>query len=138
MEKLPLIEKYRRPYTIQQPTKYLITESEIQKDKFSSLKNYDNAISYYTKGINNDKSNVNFLIKRAICYLAKGFFPLALRDALKTIELAPKFSKGYYIASLSYLEMYDIEKAEKFSKEKNQKLISLIEKRKKEIKLKSN
>ena len=137
MEKLPLIEKYRRPYTIQQPTKYLITESEIQKDKFSSLKNYDNAISYYTKGINNDKSNVNFLIKRAICYLAKGFFSLALRDALKTIEIAPKFSKGYYIASLSYLEMYDIEKAEKYSKEKNQKLISLIEKRKKEIKSKS-
>ena len=69
--------------------------------------------------------------------LAKGFFSLALRDALKTIELAPKFSKGYYIASLSYLEMYDIEKAEKFSKEKSQKLISLIEKRKKEIKLKT-
>ena len=137
MEKLPLIEKYRRPYTIQQPTKYIISESEIQKDKFSSLKNYDNAISYYTKGIKNDKSNVNFLIKRAICYLAKGFFSLALRDALKTIEIAPKFSKGYYIASLSYLEMYDIEKAEKFSKEKNQKLMSLIEKRKKEIKSKS-
>ena len=137
MEKLPLIEKYRRPYTIQQPTKYIISESEIQKDKFSSLKNYDNAISYYTKGIKNDKSNVNFLIKRAICYLAKGFFSLALRDALKTIEIAPKFSKGYYIASLSYLEMYDIEKAEKYSKEKNQKLISLIEKRKKEIKSKS-
>jgi len=137
MEKLPLIEKYRRPYTIQQPTKYIISESEIQKDKFSSLKNYDNAISYYTKGIKNDKSNVNFLIKRAICYLAKGFFSLALRDALKTIEIAPKFSKGYYIASLSYLEMYDIEKAEKYSKEKNQKLMSLIEKRKKEIKSKS-
>ena len=33
--------------------------------------------------------------------------------------------------------MYDIEKAEKFSKEKSQKLISLIEKRKKEIKSKS-
>ena len=98
------------------------------------LKNNDKEISYYTKGLNNDKANVTFLIKRAISYLAKGFFSLALRDALKTIEIAPKFSKGYYIASLSYLEMYDIEKAEKFSKEKNQKLISLIEKRKKEIK----
>ena len=137
MEKLPLIENYRQPFTIQQPQKYIITEPEIQKNKFTNLKNYDNAISYYTKVINNDKSNITFLIKRAICYLAKGFFSLALRDALKTIELAPKFSKGYYIASLSYLEMYDIEKAEKFSKEKNQKLISLIEKRKKEIKNKT-
>ena len=137
MEKLPLIENYRRPYTIQQPTKYIITEPEIQKDKFSLLKNNDKEISYYTKGLNNDKANVNFLIKRAISYLAKGFFSLALRDALKTIEIAPKFSKGYYIASLSYLEMYDIEKAEKYSKEKNQKLMSLIEKRKKEIKTKT-
>ena len=137
MEKLPLIENYRRPYTIQQPTKYIMTEPEIQKNKFLSLKNHEKEISYYIKGLNNDKTNVNYLIKRAISYLAKGFFSLALRDALKTIEIAPKFSKGYYIASLSYLEMYDIEKAEKYSKEKNQKLMSLIEKRKKEIKLKT-
>ena len=45
MEKLPLIENYRRPFTIQQPQKYIITEPEIQKDKLSQFKNYDNAIS---------------------------------------------------------------------------------------------
>ena len=41
MEKLPLIENYRRPYTIQQPTKYIMTEPEIQKNKFLSLKNHE-------------------------------------------------------------------------------------------------
>ena len=49
--------------------------------------NYDRAINYYTRNINNDKDNTNFLIKRAICYLTKGYYTLALKDALKTIEI---------------------------------------------------
>ena len=55
MKKLPLIEPIKRPFTIQQPPKYCVSESENEKDKFNSLRNYDIAISYYTKGINNDK-----------------------------------------------------------------------------------
>ena len=62
MKKLPLIEPIKRPFTIQQPPKYCVSESENEKDKFNSLRNYDIAISYYTKGINNDKSNTTFLI----------------------------------------------------------------------------
>ncbi len=137
MKKLPLIEPIKRPCSIHKSQKICVNESENDKDKFNSLRNYDIAISYYTKGINNDKSNTTFLINRAICYLAKGFYTLALKDALKSIEIDPKFLKGYYIASLSYLEMYDIEKAEKFTKEKNQRLLSLIENKKKDIKIKS-
>ena len=137
MKKLPLIEPIKRPCSIHKSQKLCVNESENDKDKFNSLRNYDIAISYYTKGINNDKSNTTFLINRAICYLAKGFYTLALKDALKSIEIDPKFLKGYYIASLSYLEMYDIEKAEKFTKEKNQRLLSLIENKKKDIKIKS-
>ena len=137
MKKLPLIEPIKRPCSIHKSQKLCVNESENDKDKFNSLRNYDIAISYYTKGINNDKSNTTFLINRAICYLAKGFYTLSLKDALKSIEIDPKFLKGYYIASLSYLEMYDIEKAEKFTKEKNQRLLSLIENKKKDIKIKS-
>ena len=136
MKKLPLIEPIKRPCSIHKSQKLCVNESENDKDKFNSLRNYDIAISYYTKGINNDKSNTTFLIYRAICYLAKGFYTLSLKDALKSIEIDPKFLKGYYIASLSYLEMYDIEKAEKFTKEKNQRLLSLIENKKKDIKIK--
>ena len=135
MSKLPLIEPIKRPYTKTAPSKFLISNSE--KEKITSLRNYDIAINYYSKGITNDKKNPNYLIKRAICYLAKGFYTLALKDALKSIEIDKKFSKGYYIASLSYLEMYDVEKAEKYAKDKNQRLNYLIEKTKNDIKLKT-
>ena len=50
-------------------------------------KNYDIAIKYYTKKIIADKENPAFLIKRAICYLTKGYYTLALKDALKIIEI---------------------------------------------------
>ena len=65
------------------------------------------------------------------------YYTLSLKDALKTIEIDNKFNKGYYIASLCYLEMYDIENAEKYSQNKNLRLKSLIEKHKKDIIIKS-
>ena len=108
MNKLPLIEPKKKPNKYQKN----INEDDKRKNN-KNVNNYDIAINYYTKNIENDKTNTTFLIKRAICYLAKGYYPLALKDALKTIEINNKFSKGYYIASLCYLEMYDINKAEK-------------------------
>ena len=116
--------------------KIKIKENDKEKTNISN-NNYDLAINYYTKSINNNKENVIHLIKRAICYLAKGYYPLALKDALKTIEINNNFSKGYYIASLCYLEMYDIDRAEKYLMNKNKRLKSLIDKNKKELILKS-
>ena len=116
--------------------KIKIKENDKEKANISN-NNYDLAINYYTKSINNNKENVIHLIKRAICYLAKGYYPLALKDALKTIEINNNFSKGYYIASLCYLEMYDIDRAEKYLMNKNKRLKSLIDKNKKELILKS-
>ena len=109
-------------------------ENEDDKQKNNACgKNYEIAINYYTKNINNNQKNTTFLIKRAICYLAKGYYTLALKDALKTIEIDKSFNKGYYIASLCYLEMYDIENAEKYSQNKNKRLKALIDKNKKEL-----
>lgn len=145
MKKLPPIEVKKRPMTIQKLPPITSTEKnkehdkqQTEKDKLSNLRNYDIAISYYTKNINNNKHDPTFLVKRAICYLAKGFFTLALKDALQSISIDKNFEKGYYIAALSYLEMYDIEMAEKFSKNKNKRLKALIEKSKKELAIKSN
>ena len=131
--------KLSRPFSIPTNIKFFKTEND--ETKLPPMKNYDIAIEYYSKGINNDKKNTIFLIKRAICYLGKGYYTLALRDALKSIEIDPHFSKGYYIASIAYLEMYDLEKAEKFimkdkSKTKNQRLLNLIEKNKKDLRRK--
>ena len=111
---------------------------ENNKEKNNSIENnYDLAINYYTKKISNNKDNLTHLIKRAICYLAKGYYSLALKDALSTIEINNNYTKGYYIASLCYLEMYDIDSAEKYLMNKNKRLKNLIERNKKEIMIKS-
>ena len=143
MNKLPLIEPKKKPLKNNnnqiplqtKPQKKIYTpENEDDKEKNNMMSNnYDRAINYYTRNINNDKDNTNFLIKRAICYLAKGYYTLALKDALKTIEIDSTFNKGYYIASLCYLEMYDIDMAEKYSQNKNKRLKALIDKNKKEL-----
>ena len=147
MNKLPIIEPKKKPLknTINQisfqpiPQKKLFPgENEDDKEKNNMLgNNYDIAINYYTRNINNNKENTTYLIKRAICYLAKGYYTLALKDALRTIEIDNTFTKGYYIASLCYLEMYDIDMAEKYSQNKNKRLKALIDKNKKELYLKS-
>ena len=149
MNKLPLIEPKKKPTSskteqLSIPNKYpkginpIQNEDDKRKNNIYG-NNYDIAINYYTKNINNDKNNTTFLIKRAICYLAKGYYNLALKDALQTIEIDENFNKGYYIASLCYLEMYDIKMAEKFSenKDKNRRLKALIEKNKKDLIIKS-
>ena len=130
MNKLPLIEPKKKPNKYQKN----INEDDKRKNN-KNVNNYDIAINYYTKNIENDKTNTTFLIKRAICYLAKGYYTLSLKDALRTIEIDENFNKGYYIASLCYLEMYDIKMAEKYSenKNKNKRLKGLIEKNKKEL-----
>ena len=143
MNRLPIIEPKKKPnksnnnqleLNLKAQKKIFNVEKEDDKAKNNMLgKNYDIAINYYTKKINAEKENPTFLIKRAICYLAKGYYTLALKDALKTIEIDNSFSKGYYIASLCYLEMYDIDMAEKFSQNKNKRLKALIDKNKKEL-----
>ena len=149
MNKLPLIEPKKKPtsskteqlsVTNKYPKGIYPIQNEDDKRKNNIYgNNYDIAINYYKKNINNDKNNTTFLIKRAICYLAKGYYNLALKDALQTIEIDENFNKGYYIASLCYLEMYDIKMAEKFSenKDKNRRLKALIEKNKKDLIIKS-
>ena len=146
MNKLPLIKikkpkKNKSQLNILSKSKNKINPKENDEDKEKANNNIENnysiAIDYYTKSINNDEENTTLLIKRAICYLAKGYYYLSLKDALKTIEIDNKFNKGYYIASLCYLEMYDIENAEKYSQNKNIRLKSLIEKNKKDIIIKT-
>ena len=136
MNKLPLIEAKKKKNKLSKNIFSSEAEDDQRKNNFSG-NNYDIAINYYTKKINNDNNNTTFLIKRAICYLSKGYYPFALKDALRTIEIDKNFNKGYYIVSLCYLEMYDINMAEKYSENKNKRLKALIEKHKKDINQKS-
>ena len=61
-----------------------MSENENEKEKSN---NYDLAVSYFTKEINNDNKNPEMLINRATCHLAKGFYSLSLKDSLKTINI---------------------------------------------------
>ena len=114
-------------------SKYKKFQTEVNKEKNNPCKSYDLAIEYYTKNINKDKNNTSLIIKRAICYLAKNLYNFALEDALSTLKINNNFDKGYYIASLCYLEMYNIEMAEKYCRNKDQKLKSLIEEKKRNL-----
>jgi DnaJ family protein C protein 7 len=60
---------------------------------------------YFSKAIESDVNNKNFYANRSACYIAKGLYKLALKDALKSIELDKNYFKGYYRAALSYYEM---------------------------------
>ena len=130
MNKLPLIEAKKKKNKLSKNIFSSEAEDDQRKNNFSG-NNYDIAINYYTKKINNDSNNTTFLIKRAICYLSKGYYPFALKDALRTIEIDKNFNKGYYIVSLCHSEMYDINMVEKYSENKNKRLKALIEKYKK-------
>ena len=125
-----ILINYKKKLNIPKNKKF---QSEDYKDKNNPYKSYDLAIDYYSKNIKKDKNNTSLIIKRAICYLAKNLYNFALKDALNSLEINKNFEKGYYIASLCYLEMYNIEMAEKYCKDNNQKLKSLIEKTKQDL-----
>lgn len=69
------------------------------------MKDYEVALFYFTKAIELDGDNKIFFSNRCACYLAKGVYKLALKDAMKCIEIDSDFVKGYYRASLAYYEM---------------------------------
>ena len=79
-----------------------------------------------------DNFNISF-IDRAIINFSKGLYFLSLQDALKSMETEDSSGKANYIAFLCYLEMMDIESAEKLLQNKNKKLKNLLESKKKQI-----
>jgi histone-lysine N-methyltransferase SETD3 len=86
-----------------------------------------------------ENNNISF-IDNAIINFGKGLYNLSLKDALKSIELEEFSENANYIAFLCYLEMYDIDSAEKFlvNQNKNKKLKNLLENKKIQILTNSN
>src|SRR6185437_12470477 len=54
-------------------------------NKYYLQKEYDIALIYFNKAIEHEPDNKIYYSNRAACYLAKGSYRLALRDALKCI-----------------------------------------------------
>ena len=132
---------------------FIKSESEMDKSKNSIFK-----INFTSKGTNNNTNIINKKILKKvekmekkennnISYLdssilnfEKGLYNQSLKDALKSIETEDSVEKANYIAFLCYLEMYDIDSAEKFlfNQNKSKKLKNLIENKKLQILLNSN
>ncbi|CAB5198084.1 unnamed protein product [Rhizophagus irregularis] len=74
----------------------------------SKMKQYNNAIIYFTKANNIDPENVHNLNRRAIAYFAFQIYDKALLDLNKAIQLDVSNRFAYYYKGLTYYRMKDI------------------------------
>ncbi|XP_018334472.1 stress-induced-phosphoprotein 1 [Agrilus planipennis] len=70
---------------------------------------FDEAIKYYTEGINLDSTNHVLYSNRSAAYAKAGKYDLALQDAEKTVQIKPDWGKGYSRkgSALAYLGRID-------------------------------
>ena len=140
--------KNSKANNIQLNQPFIKSQSEMDKSQNSIFK-----INFTSKGTNNNTNIINKKILKKvekmekkennnISYLdssilnfEKGLYNQSLKDALKSIETEDSVEKANYIAFLCYLEMYDIDSAEKFlfNQNKSKKLKNLIENKKLQI-----
>ena len=101
-------------------------------------KNKSNKKSKTKKSEKNKIFNISF-IDIAIQNYNKGYYNTSLEYGFKSLKNEICTLKANYVILLSYLEMFDIDSAEKFvNNTKNRKLKLLLENRKKDIILKTN
>ncbi len=60
------------------------------------LKNYTQAIDFYTKALGADPSSHAVYSNRSLAYSGVGNFETALQDATKCLNLVPTFARGYF------------------------------------------
>ena len=124
----------------------IINNNDINVNKINNNKNINININKIIKRENIEKTekkeikenlNISFL-DNAIINFSKGLYYLSLQDALKAIETEDSSGKANYIAFLCYLEMFDIESAEKLIQNRNRKLKNILESKKRQILLNIN
>ncbi|PKY18774.1 hypothetical protein RhiirB3_431654 [Rhizophagus irregularis] len=76
-----------------------------------NIKQYNNAISYFTKANIIDPENVYNLKKRAIAYYYLQEYDKVLSDLDKIIQLDPLNNTAYYLKSITYFTKNDISNA---------------------------
>ena len=95
-----------------------INDAKIRANAFFKNQNYDRAYNEYTKLLEFDPDNKNFmsiiLTNRALCLKKQGKNMEALKDADKAIEYNPNYSTAYIRRALIYEEfkMFDDAKAD--------------------------
>ena len=95
-----------------------INDAKIRANTYFKSNNYEQAINEYTKLLDFDPENKNFmsiiLTNRALCYKKTGKNMEALKDVDKAIEYNPNYSTAYIRRALIYEEfkMFDDAKSD--------------------------
>jgi len=88
-----------------------VTANELkeQGNRLFTARNYDDAISCYTKAIVKNPSTSTYYTNRALCYLKMKKWPLAIQDCQHALDLDTKSVKGHFFLAHGYLEnsLYD-------------------------------
>lgn len=72
---------------------------------FSSEKDYENAIKYYTEALELNPSNAIYYSNRSLAYLRTECYGYALADATKALEIDKNYIKGYYRRATSNMAL---------------------------------
>jgi len=80
-------------------------EAKDKGNKFFSSKNYNDAISWYTKAIQLDPTDSAFYSNRAAAYMAVNKFEEALKDSESCIKAKPDWVKGHYRKGLALMSL---------------------------------
>lgn len=79
-----------------------------QGNKLYQLKQYRDALPYYSEAISLQPNNVSYYGNRSACYIMLGQFKEALEDARKSVSLDPTFVKGYIRMAKCFIIFGDI------------------------------
>lgn len=88
-----------------------VNELKEKGNKALNDNKYDEAIAAYTEAINLEDKNHVLYSNRSAAYSKAGRYREALIDAEKTIELNPKWAKGYSRKGVAYCGLKYFEKA---------------------------
>jgi len=80
-------------------------EAKDKGNKFFSAKNYNDAISWYSKAIQLDSTDSAFYSNRAAAYMAVNKFEEALKDSESCIKAKPDWVKGHYRKGLALMSL---------------------------------
>ncbi len=72
---------------------------------------YEQAIQYYDKAINQKPHFANAYNNRGVAYGSKGDFDHEIQDYTKAIELNPNYAKAYYNRGVAYKDKGDFDQA---------------------------
>lgn len=107
-----LFEEYSQKDAQQKEQNRLKAENERNKgNECVKSKDYNEALTFYTKSIHFDKTMKQSYGNRALIYLRERKFKECVEDCNRAIELDTEYSKAYHRRGKAYLEMGLAERA---------------------------